>query len=176
MKKLVLLSLLVFVNAGAVLADGPRPPKPVKPVICPKHVETSQLRLFQLDPELNLGLVNHGAVTVNYSNREVTLTLTQTPKCEPGAVCPLGFAVKLSQKLELVEVETGACGEKIVTARMDKRPVDGLLKEITVTDNRDNRCRHLVPPVEVRYETESLRGFRTESTMIGDRFEANLYF
>jgi hypothetical protein len=59
-------------------------------------------------------------------------------------MCPQ-FIMNLGTiSLPLVARNGDSCGSVIYTAKVDRRPVDGALQQITVTDNTRNRCPHVV--------------------------------
>lgn len=106
--------------------------------------QMSVLREFQLDPSLvkDLSTPVHftGVVTVDRTEKRVTLSVNQAPSCPAGAMCPQYLVQILDVELPIVSIMTDGCHNRIIVAREDRRPVDGALQSIMITDHSTSTC------------------------------------
>lgn len=91
--------------------------------------------------------LDHGTVTIDSVENTVTIRATgyKFGKCPENAMCILGSAMqKFEVILPIISQEISFCGDVII-AQMDRRPVDGGLDEIVLTDYRHMMCKLGVP-------------------------------
>ena len=91
---------------------------------------------------------------------DITLSIFPVFKCPQGLFCPavaiayepITFTVPMHKRF------IGHCGEMIFTGRVDQRPVDGVMTDITVIDNTTNTCKTFVmlPATQVIVQRQSL--------------------
>lgn len=93
------------------------------------------------------------------------LMLNFRRSCPPRAMCPAVMPAPKTVELPIVSQYNDRCGTQVYLARLDRRPVDGGLQELTIKDNTYNRCPHAKPmdPTEVTYETRSARRMSSDS-------------
>jgi hypothetical protein len=163
---LALLAVVLFGSASVQARSPMRPP-----------VEGAALRILSLDAGLQYA-ADQASVRVDYAANEVTLTVTESFSCASGAVCATVMPPVHVYKAPIIN-RSLSCGSTIVVARLDQRPVDGSLTEITVEDHRGRMCRDLhrgtteVSLVTAHYERRRGGGeTRTESTFAGDELAA----
>ena len=103
--------------------------------------------------------ISYANVAVDFGAQQITLTLQARFHCPPGMMCAQVMPAPIEIHLPLVDVRTGSCGQRIYTAKVDHRPVDGAMKMIRVVDNTSFICKSLiaVSPTVVTYSTETGR-------------------
>lgn len=110
----------------------------------------AQLTEFNMDPRGSRPQPVDGFVAVDFTNGTVTLSLDITT-CNRTTPCPPSRTIS-SVTLPLVSSRLDGCGSHVYIARKDARPVDGVLREITVTDHTGRICedlrRHLTDVTE----------------------------
>lgn len=134
MKTLILsLIAVVAVNANARSIQFPF-----------EHLKIAEIQKIERIQGDNLpGTSSGGNISINLTKRTVQLMTYIQPECNPFHFCP---AVIYAHTVELPLVKTikGACGTTYI-AREDKRPVDGLLQELTVVDYSSSTCHFVTP-------------------------------
>ena len=96
-----------------------------------------------------------GNVVVDLAAGTIRLRLDPTfPPCPEGMACAAVMPPTEVVQLEGAETRVNECGVVHTVAADDRRPVDGALTRVRVTDNRRNRCPTFAPlhPTEVLYE------------------------
>ena len=124
----------------------------------------------QLDPQL--GMIakkgNNGllVITEDKVKMEITYKCTDT-RCIKVAVTPL------RTELPIVQHRKGSC-EDVIVAKSDKRPVDGKLEELTITDYSNSKCTNYVKHmIKAEYKTSRVdrssgKTFSTNSVLYFD--------
>jgi hypothetical protein len=136
--KNLLLSFIILFSAGAQ-ATSLHPDT---------YARVAQLVNFDIDKNLIGNTILSAQVKVNAVSKQLQLDIEHRI-CEgrPGdgmATCA-GYSASNSTRLPIVEVVKGSCGETIYVARRDARPVDGLYREVIVTDNSTMLCEIYLP-------------------------------
>ena len=83
-------------------------------------------------------------VTLDTAKNSLILTL-EVDNCPPGAMCIARIIEEHKFEAPVIKTTTGACGEVVVKAMRDDRPVDGSLVEISLVDNTSMTCETLAP-------------------------------
>lgn len=84
-------------------------------------------------------LTGEGSIKLDYQNQTARLYVDRNV-CPPGMYCTMEMRPPMIITLPIVSVEVGNCNIKTVIAREDQRPVDGMLKQLTVVDFSENTC------------------------------------
>jgi hypothetical protein len=152
--KNAILGLLVMFTVSQAHAGFPGFVNRGRPVVVPQLLRVAQMTDIQVDPNLELGNVV-GALTSVDPAGKATLSLTVN-NCPPKAMCLVG-PMTFNIELPIISDVVDSCGVNVITAEKDQRPVDGMLKRITIRDNSKVTCESIAPlmPTEVVYETES---------------------
>ncbi len=91
--------------------------------------------------------VNQGQVTgtikVDYAASMMKVDLQLAPSCRAGQMCAQILRV-FQAELPIKSVKNDTCNIHTVTALEDKRPVDGMLKKLVLTDVADMTCKTLM--------------------------------
>jgi hypothetical protein len=137
MKQIIFSILSVVLFAQTAMAVYP---------VDPNHVPVleSQLDLSKLnvDEESHLYQVDFvdARVSIDQNSNKIVLKLQAAWSCPPNALCATVMPPEIVFEATLVNVESGVCGSIIYTAETDHRPVDGVLTQIVVIDNKENMC------------------------------------
>lgn len=125
--------------------------------------------------QMNLDLIafpgvksDSGIVRIDHAQLLITLIIQQNmPLCPQDMMCIQMMPAPLVIELPLVAKQTDSCGTVTYTARLDQRPVDGLLQELVVKDNTKFNCIAVgeIPATEVEYTTQATE--TTRSTFLG---------
>ena len=113
-----------------------------------------------------------GTLTMDYSKSTVTLNVEETNQCPKGMMCALVMRPNLNVKLPIVSIKTDSCGIRHILAKIDQRPVDGALTQLTVVDPAQMTCKTFVAvETEATYTTQYVNRMNgndeiTESKMI----------
>ncbi len=100
------------------------------------------------------GNANAGTLTVDEAASELRLEVTTDYSCA-GPICPAVMPGHLQVTLPIVEINAIGCGSREVIARVDARPVDGMLQVITFVDHSQRVCLDLPGPSSASYYTQS---------------------
>lgn len=82
-----------------------------------------------------------GRLTLDAATRTLDVYFVSGFFCPPGSMCPMMMPAPVQATLPVSSVQIDRCGTIIITAKEDKRPVDGALKMITVRDYSRTTCR-----------------------------------
>lgn len=125
----------------------------------------SSLKVLIVNPKLN---IEAEAGLVIIGDDEINLNLYE--RDEDGIFVPV-----LNEEFPIVSL-IDSCGSKIITARSEMTEVDGLMKEIVVSDHRLRKCKDNKPlKTEVTYKTEALKtNTKIESYFAGEPLSPNL--
>lgn len=108
---------------------------------------------------------NRGSVVVDRNAQELRVEMYHNITCPAGTMCPMYFPAPTIVRVQLKSVRIGECNEVIYSGKSDLRPADGILQEITVTDNRTFNCEsyRAVSPTEVVVTLQGGRQALSES-------------
>lgn len=94
------------------------------------------------------------SLVLNYDKGEVALNVQVAFYCPEDRVCAQVTPRPLSVVLPIVSVKTDICGIRTVTAQIDRRPADGELQQIRVSDPSHMTCKTFVAVIpEAIYTT-----------------------
>lgn len=85
-------------------------------------------------------------LVLNYDKSTLALSIQVAFHCPEGRICAQVMPVPVQIELPIVAVTNDGCGIRSVTAKLDKRPADGSLQLIRVTDTSNMLCKILVEP------------------------------
>ena len=105
-----------------------------------------------------------GSLTADYEKRTLKLRVESAPVCPVGMMCPQVLKI-MNVELPIVSEETDSCGFHTVTARLDKRPVDGALQEIVLRDVIHQTCPTIVQVIPKATYTTSATNMLTGKTL-----------
>lgn len=115
----------------------------------------------EIAPE-HMSETTEGKFVINYDQRNVSMRLVswKMPRCPKGAFCAAVMPAPrvLEVTLPITKIEMSSCGILTVLASQDKRPVDGLYKEIRIEDASQVtlRCAYIrAPDFRASYLTSS---------------------
>ena len=126
------------------------------------HMDKNLEKLFP--PTIDSGSivnVDFATVEINFKKKNIALKLYSTDRCPPNRVCTQEIKVPKETliQLPLVQVSKGSCGATVYTAKVDYRPVDGLLHEIIVVDYSTILCEIVLQyPTHVQYKIAGYNG------------------
>ncbi len=131
----------------------------INSAVANKNVESSLViksaELIDFDIQQGwLGSIDEGSVSVNLTQRTITLSLTSHAHCPFNAVC-----IEIAPEHHKIEVMleytlTDRCGSTFYIGKKDKTTVDGLLEKVMVADHSLTTCEMALPFLtEVSYET-----------------------
>ena len=133
-----------------------------------KVARATALENIQLDRKLApIGEAIGGSIEVDVPHKTAYLRIDLGIVCPAGQMCPQMMPAPFKIELPIVSVKVDACGTKIIVAKHDDRPVDGALQLLTVEDNTQNHCPHMVamPATSVVFQTEAFgRGGDVKTT------------
>lgn len=138
-------------------------------------LKETHLSDLNLDPMAFPGVKAHsGFVKIDRAQKVITLIIQQAMgRCPQNQMCIQMMPAPLVIELPLIAKQRDSCGTVTYTARLDQRPVDGILQELTVKDHTKNNCPTFaaLPETEVDYATETSGSknniLRTHSTFSG---------
>lgn len=84
---------------------------------------------------------------------QVTLRLDPAWSCPPNALCAMMMPPPIFLTMPIVNTIEDRCGSVITTARVDERPVDGNLAELTIVDHSNSICNFAIAATEIEYRT-----------------------
>ncbi len=100
---------------------------------------------FNLDPNFaKKEQVTGGTVTYNLETKTATLTLNRKWYCPPGAMCSMEMPAPTVIVLPIVEAKTNSCGDQMIVAKRDLRPVDGNMQSLRIVHISNATCRRIV--------------------------------
>lgn len=135
--------------------------------LAPKTATGTQITAV---PALNEN-ANVAVTTIDQENGEIVVQLFndmcgQLLPVEPGVMrCMAAAQLVKEYSAPIISQTTGACGETVIKASIDARPVDGALNEITVTDNSTLIC-DIFPPAPTVIDVHSEFVSRMQHTTI----------
>jgi hypothetical protein len=136
----------------------------------------STLTTLNIDPNLaGAQDAKSGFVLIFPSQGFVKLVLPQEVPCTADGICLTVMPHEYVVELPVVSDTVNRCGSRVIVASLDKRPVDGGLQTLTVTDYTGDQCAYdmVLPATEVVYETAHYSHFEgkevtTFSSFTGD--------
>jgi hypothetical protein len=165
-------TLVVFATLfGSALAQAEMPK-------CMHETYSAQLKPVFVDRQLGWGKTGSIYVTEDRTDRTLSLTVERRFYCPPGRFCAMVMPAPITIELPIIAEEHDGCGTRVITAFVDRRPVDGDFEQIVLKDHTSDRCMYLraVPATEVLYETES-SGMgpmvKTQSSFAGEALHQN---
>src|SRR4051794_26346591 len=98
---------------------------------------TASIKSFRFQPGSSLAKrnISYGNLTVDLEQNQLTLNLQPAFYCPPGAMCVQVMPAPIEFTMPIESVTTGNCGETIYTGATNDLMVDGILQQLTVTDN-----------------------------------------
>lgn len=125
-----------------------------------------QLVEYQLAEEHQpRGQITGGKLVIG--EKLVELLINVKKVCPPGRFCTMEMPAPIYVKLPIVDIEKTGCGD-IIIAKIDDRPVDGILNQLVITDYTHAECKMYVEnPVQVEYTTvyyNRIDGVEVEAT------------
>lgn len=94
-------------------------------------------------------------VTVDYIEQTVHIFAPRMmPPCPAGMACVMMMPAPYSITLPITNMTEDNCGIKKVVATVDKRPVDGLMTKVTLTDATETSCMFVRAPDQKLQMTE----------------------
>ena len=164
MKKL-LLSVVMFASAVSLAnieklsAQGLLEYKVVQATFAPEHVNNA----------------GPAYLSLNYNKSQITLNIQELHQCPAGRMCAMVLRAPVRVELPIVSVKTDSCGIRHVTAKLDQRPVDGGLKQITLIDPSQMTCKtFMAVAIEATYQTEYLDRMTAKSIVHVSRMVLSL--
>lgn len=85
-------------------------------------------------------------LVLNYDKSTLALSIQVAFHCPEGRICAQVMPMPVQVELPIVSVTNDGCGIRSVTAKLDKRPADGSLQLIRVTDTSNMICKMFVEP------------------------------
>lgn len=82
----------------------------------------------------------YGSIEVNYEKQNLKLFAQTRFHCPPGRYCAAVMPAPLQIELPIQSVKTDVCNVKQIVASEDRRPVDGDLQQVTLTDASLSTC------------------------------------
>lgn len=140
---------------------------------------TASLTKIKIDPNLDLARFTTGRIEVQLDKKLIRLTLQKAMNCPRGLMCAMVMPQPLVVTVPLTKIEPSLCGTMIYQGEEDKRPADGSLRKIVVSDNSEfyKHCRSVVAVPETLVTLDTIPATHpqfpeTHSQMEGKKLES----
>jgi hypothetical protein len=129
------------------------------------RMKKAQILRWEMDSKIQakLGQIEGGAILLDFSAKEIELTLDRKFVCPAGQICTDMMPAPYIERLPLLndQARVDNCGTRFYRAARGNVSFE-------VRDNRHNNCQTFIalPPVEMVYEDTAARGvFEADSFM-----------
>ena len=100
----------------------------------------TELSHLQIDSRLGYGNIQSGKIILDLSSAKMSLNLVPDFHCRGYMYCVQMMPALISMDLPIVQTHLDECGATVYVARLDRRPVDGNLTQVELTDDRNAQC------------------------------------
>ena len=142
----------------------------------PTATKVSKLSVYRPNGSVSYEMAVAGTLSLNFTTNTVKLEATPYIKCPALQLCPQVRYSTIEAELQITRVMNDRCGNQVITALRDLRPVDGILEEIKVIDHSSSTCKMAYPSMtEVTYRKafQGRLGSSDETAYFGGSFLMN---
>ncbi len=154
MKSLFTALVLVSASFNSVTASAHAP----APLV-------AQLQVYRPHDNANFDMNVKGHVSVDVNSR--MLSFVARPYAHCAGQCPQIEYQPMTLEVPIISIKQDDCGNTVITAKRDQRPVDGALHLVVLTDHSTSKCKMAYPFMTEMTSTTAFagRGEQSESTV-----------